>query len=79
LAEYVVEFGKDGQPVESDGRLMRPHFTQSSTIWAVLERFLDGQSVTGSKPQRHRAACRGFRQPKPRDYVVASDPHTKRI
>jgi SAM-dependent methyltransferase len=45
VAEYVVEFGKDGQPVESDGRLDAPAFHRNHRpIWAVLERFLDGKS-----------------------------------
>jgi SAM-dependent methyltransferase len=45
VAEYVVEFGKDGQPVESDGRLDAAAFHRNhQPIWAVLERFLDGKS-----------------------------------
>jgi SAM-dependent methyltransferase len=45
VAEYVVEFGKDGQPVESDGRLDAAAFHRNHRpIWAVLESFLDGKS-----------------------------------
>jgi SAM-dependent methyltransferase len=41
MAEYVVEFGKDGQPVESDGRLDAAAFHRNhAPIWAVLEPFL---------------------------------------
>lgn len=45
MAEYVVEFGKDGQPVEPDGRLDAPAFHRNhQPIRAVLEAFLDGKS-----------------------------------
>ena len=45
MAEFVVEFGKDGQPVESDGRLDAAAFHRNhAPIWAVLERFLAGKS-----------------------------------
>jgi SAM-dependent methyltransferase len=45
VAEYVVEFGKDGQPVESDGRLDAAAFHRNhQPIWAVLQKFLDGRS-----------------------------------
>jgi SAM-dependent methyltransferase len=45
VAEYVVEFGKDGQPVESDGRLDAAAFHRNhAPIWAVLEKFLAGKS-----------------------------------
>jgi SAM-dependent methyltransferase len=45
MAEYVVEFGKDGQPVESDGRLDAPAFHRNHpAIWSVLQRFLAGKS-----------------------------------
>src|SRR4051794_33872348 len=45
MAEYVVEFGKDGRPIESDGRLDAAAFHRNhQPIWAVLERFLDGKS-----------------------------------
>jgi SAM-dependent methyltransferase len=41
MAEYVVEFGKDGQPVEPDGRLDAAAFHRNhAPIWAVLEKFL---------------------------------------
>jgi hypothetical protein len=45
VAEYVVEFGKDGQPVEPDGRLDAAAFHRNhQPIWAVLQKFLDGKS-----------------------------------
>jgi SAM-dependent methyltransferase len=45
VAEYVVEFGKDGRPVEADGRLDAAAFHRNhAPIWAVLEKFLAGQS-----------------------------------
>lgn len=41
MAEYVVEFGKDGQPVEPDGRLDAAAFHRNhEAIWQVLEGFL---------------------------------------
>ena len=45
MAEYVVEFGKDGQPVEPDGRLDAAAFHRNhAPIWAVLQKFLAGKS-----------------------------------
>jgi SAM-dependent methyltransferase len=45
VAEYVVEFGKDGQPIEPDGRLDAAAFHRNhQPIWQVLEKFLDGKS-----------------------------------
>jgi SAM-dependent methyltransferase len=45
VAEFVVEFGKDGRPVEPDGRLDAAAFHRNhAPIWAVLEKFLTGQS-----------------------------------
>ena len=45
MADYVVEFGKDGRPVASDGRLDAPAFHRNhQPIWAVLEKFLAGKS-----------------------------------
>ena len=45
MADYVVEFGKDGRPVEPDGRLDAQTFHRNhQAIGAVLERFLAGQS-----------------------------------
>jgi SAM-dependent methyltransferase len=45
VVEYVVEFGKDGRPVPSDGRLDAPAFHRNhQAIWAVLQPFLDGKS-----------------------------------
>lgn len=45
MAEYVVEFGKDGRPVESDGRLDAAAFHRNhAPIWAVLQKFLAGKS-----------------------------------
>jgi len=41
MAEYVVEFGKDGQPMEPDGRLDAAAFHRNhEAIWAVLDGFL---------------------------------------
>jgi SAM-dependent methyltransferase len=45
MAEYVVEFGKDGSRVEEDGRLDAAAFHRNhQPIWAVLKRFLGQQS-----------------------------------
>jgi SAM-dependent methyltransferase len=45
MAEYVVEFGKDGKPVEPDGRLDAAAFHRNhEAIWAVLGGFLRGNS-----------------------------------
>jgi SAM-dependent methyltransferase len=45
MSEYVVEFGKDGRPIEPDGRLDAPAFHRNhQPIWAVLEKFLHGKS-----------------------------------
>jgi hypothetical protein len=45
VAEYVVEFGKDGRPVEPDGRLDAAAFHRNHrAILAVLEKFLAGKS-----------------------------------
>jgi hypothetical protein len=45
VAEFVVEFGKDGRPVEPDGRLDAAAFHRNhQPIWQVLQRFLAGQS-----------------------------------
>src|SRR5438552_422365 len=45
MAEYVVEFGRDGRPIEPDGRLDAPAFHRNyAPIWAVLEKFLAGQT-----------------------------------
>jgi SAM-dependent methyltransferase len=45
VPEYVVEFGKDGQPAEPDGRLDAAAFHRNhQPIWAVLERYLAGKS-----------------------------------
>jgi SAM-dependent methyltransferase len=45
MAEYVVEFGKDGSPVEADGRLDAEAFHRNhEPIWGVLQRYLDGKS-----------------------------------
>src|SRR4030095_2400630 len=44
MAEYVVEFGKDGRPVEPDGRLDAAAFHRNhAPIWAGLGRFLAGK------------------------------------
>ncbi len=45
MAEYVVEFGKDGRRVEPDGRLDAAAFHRNhEPIWAVLQKFLAGKS-----------------------------------
>jgi Protein of unknown function (DUF938) len=45
MAEFVVEFGKDGRPIEPDGRLDAAAFHRNhQPIWAVLQRFLAGKS-----------------------------------
>ena len=45
MAQYVMEFGKDGRPVETDGRLDAAAFHRNhAPIWAVLERLLAGLS-----------------------------------
>jgi SAM-dependent methyltransferase len=45
MAEYVVEFGKDGRPLEPDGRLDAPAFHRNhQAIRAVLQPFLAGKS-----------------------------------
>ena len=45
MAEYVVEFGKDGRPIEPDGRLDAPAFHRNhQPIWSVLGKFLDSKS-----------------------------------
>ena len=45
MADYVVEFGKDGRQVEPDGRLDAPTFHRNhQAIRAVLQRYLAGQS-----------------------------------
>src|ERR1700760_2538256 len=44
MAEYVVEFGKDGR-VEADGRLDAAAFHRNhAPIWAVLAPFLAGRT-----------------------------------
>ena len=45
MAEYVIEFGKDGRPVEPDGSLDAPAFHRNhAAIWAVLQPYLSGKS-----------------------------------
>ena len=45
MAEHIVEFGKDGRPVEPDGRLDAAAFHRNhAPIWAVLQKFLAGKS-----------------------------------
>jgi SAM-dependent methyltransferase len=45
MAEYVVEFGKDGRRVEPDGRLDAAAFHRNhQPIWAVLQQFLAGKA-----------------------------------
>ncbi|PAY08959.1 SAM-dependent methyltransferase [Bradyrhizobium sp. UFLA03-84] len=45
MAEFVVEFGKDGRPVEADGRLDAAAFHRNhQPIWAVLKNYLANRS-----------------------------------
>ncbi len=45
MAEYLMEFGKDGRPLEPDGRLDAAAFHRNQApIWAVLKKFLAGKS-----------------------------------
>src|SRR5262245_59630839 len=45
MAEFVAEFGRDGRPVESDGRLDAAAFHRNhAPIWNVLQPFLAGKS-----------------------------------
>jgi SAM-dependent methyltransferase len=45
VTQFVAEFGKDGRPVEPDGRLDAAAFHRNhQPIWAVLEKFLRGQT-----------------------------------
>jgi hypothetical protein len=45
LAEFVVEFGKDGRRVEPDGRLDAAAFHRNhQPIWAALQPFLNAKS-----------------------------------
>ena len=45
MVEYVVEFGKDGRPIESDGRLDAAAFHRNhQAIREVLQRYLAGKS-----------------------------------
>lgn len=45
MAEYVVEFGKDGRRTAADGRLDAAAFHRNhAPIWAVLRPFLAGQT-----------------------------------
>jgi hypothetical protein len=45
MAEYVVEFGKDGRPIEPDGRLDAAAYHRNhQAIRTVLQRFLAGRS-----------------------------------
>jgi SAM-dependent methyltransferase len=45
MPDYVVEFGKDGQPIEPDGRLDAAAFHRNHRpIWEVLQKFLNGKS-----------------------------------
>jgi SAM-dependent methyltransferase len=45
MADFVVEFGKDGRRVEPDGRLDAAAFHRNhEPIWSVLQKFLAGKS-----------------------------------
>ena len=44
MADYVVQFGQDGRPVESDGRLDAPAYHRNhEAIWQALAPYLVGQ------------------------------------
>jgi SAM-dependent methyltransferase len=46
MAEYVVEFGKDGRPIEPDGRLDAAAFHRNHRpIWEILQKFLHGKTA----------------------------------
>ena len=73
MAEYVVEFGKDGRPVEPDGRLdaaafHRNHAADLGGAAAIPRRQIRRR---GRGRQRHRPACRAFCQALPRHHLVA--------
>ena len=55
MAEYVVEFGRDGRPVEPDGRLDAAAFHRNhQPIWAGLARLLAGDVLeAGSGTGQH--------------------------
>ncbi len=58
MAEYVIEFGKDGRPVEPDGRLDAPAYHRNhQAIRSVLQRYLTGKTgdvvETGSGTGQH--------------------------
>jgi hypothetical protein len=58
MADYVVEFGKDGRRIEPDGRLDAPAFHRNhQAIRTVLQQFLGGKSgdvvETGSGTGQH--------------------------
>jgi hypothetical protein len=58
MADYVVEFGKDGRRIEPDGRLDAPAFHRNhQAIRTVLQQFLAGKSgdvvETGSGTGQH--------------------------
>ena len=60
MAEYVVEFGKDGRPVEPDGRLDAPAFHRNhQAIRTVLRQFLAGKSGSCHATQPSPTANRG--------------------
>ena len=45
MAEFVVEFGRDGRRIETDGRLDAAAFHRNhQVIWAVLRQFLAGKT-----------------------------------
>src|SRR5215475_3147949 len=45
MAEYAVEFGKDGRPLEADGRLDAAAFHRNhAPIWAAPQPYIAGQT-----------------------------------
>ena len=65
MAEYVVEFGKDGRPVEPGGRLDAAAFHRNhQAIWAVLEMYSNYITYAGLQarlPRKAPPAQRVFR------------------
>ncbi len=73
MADYVVEFGKDGRPVEPDGRLDAQAFHRNHLADLGCPEPIPGRPVrrrAGSR-QRHRPARGLFCAPDPRYHLVA--------
>ena len=84
MAEYVVEFGKDGRPVEPDGRLDAAAFHRNhAPIWAVLQKFLAGKSgdvvEAGSGTGQHVVDFARTRPISPGGRAISTSAHLKSI